>query len=51
MARKRRRLFESPGKALAWGLGAALACSAFGIAFGWTLAITALACLGGCFNG
>jgi hypothetical protein len=48
----RRKLFESPGKALAWGLGASLTCSGLGLAlWPWTLTVTGLACLAGCFNG
>ena len=47
----RRRIFDKPGKALAWGLAACLACALFGFSFAWTLTVTIIATLGGCFNG
>jgi hypothetical protein len=47
----RRKVFDAPGKAMAWGLAACLACSLFRAPFAWTLLLTIIAALGGCFNG
>jgi cobalamin biosynthesis protein CobD/CbiB len=47
----RRKLFDAPGKATLWGVGACLLCVAAHMTLGWIIAITILASLGGCFNG
>ena len=48
---RRRRLFDAPGKAVAWGLGACLICLAVAAPATVTIGATLVAALGGCFNG